>query len=140
MAMESGKLTELLKYPITVFSILFALILAKFTLGINFGNLSEVGPGGVKFAQESSAKIADLEGRLGVRAESGSAPLRLDDGRGDGRPDCFHRPRGHRLLQSGRRSPQEVRTRMAQGAGIIACAQQHRTVSGFCRDDFSTKS
>lgn len=64
------KYTELQKYPVTVFSILLALIAAKFALGIRFGTVSEVGPGGIKFAQEANAKIADLEGRLnGVLVE-----------------------------------------------------------------------
>jgi hypothetical protein len=66
MATELSKHSELLKYPITVFSILAALIIAKFTLGIDFRSVSEVTLGGVKFAQESSSKIADLEGRLGA--------------------------------------------------------------------------
>jgi hypothetical protein len=70
MAEERSNYMELLKYPITVFSILLALIIAKYTLGISFGPISEVGPGGVKFSQETNAKLADLEGKLnGVLVE-----------------------------------------------------------------------
>jgi hypothetical protein len=70
MAEERSNYMELLKYPIMVFSILLALIIAKYTLGISFGPISEVGPGGVKFSQETNAKLADLEGKLnGVLVE-----------------------------------------------------------------------
>jgi hypothetical protein len=64
MAEEKITAVELLKYPVTVFSILLALIIAKFTLGISFGAVAEVGPGGVKFAQDAKAEIADLAGKL----------------------------------------------------------------------------
>jgi hypothetical protein len=64
MAEEKSSGVELLKYPVTVFSILLALIIAKYTLGISFGVVAEVGPGGVKFAQDAKAEIADIAGKL----------------------------------------------------------------------------
>lgn len=64
MAEEKSGVIELLKYPVTVLSILFALIIAKFALGISFGVVAEIGPGGVKFAQDAKGEIADLAGKL----------------------------------------------------------------------------
>lgn len=61
---------ELLKYPITIFSLLLALVVAKSMLGLQFGQITEIGPGGLKFAQQASAEIADLAGKLnGALAE-----------------------------------------------------------------------
>lgn len=61
---------ELLKYPITVFSILAALIIARYALGITFGTVSKVGPGGVEFSQDAARSLADFESKLnGVLVE-----------------------------------------------------------------------
>lgn len=67
---KSPPWVELLKYPITIFSVLLALAAAKSMLGIQFGQITEFGPGGVKFAREASAEIADLASGLnGALAE-----------------------------------------------------------------------
>jgi len=55
---------DLLKYPITIFAILLALVVARFTLGITFGPVTKVSSEGVEFAQASTAKLGDLEGRV----------------------------------------------------------------------------
>jgi hypothetical protein len=61
---------ELLKYPITIFSLLLALVAAKSMLGLPFGQITEFGPGGLKFAHDAKAEIADLAGKLnGAMAE-----------------------------------------------------------------------
>jgi len=57
-------MVDLLKYPLTVFSILVALIIGKYTLGITFGPLSKVGPSGVEFFQDAGRTLAELESRL----------------------------------------------------------------------------
>ena len=64
MAEENSSIVSLLKYPVTVFSILIALVIAKYTLGLSFGAVAAVGPGGVTFVQDAKAEIADLAGRL----------------------------------------------------------------------------
>jgi hypothetical protein len=64
MAEESSSIVSLLKYPVTVFSILIALIIAKYVLGLSFGAVAAVGPGGVTFVQDAKAEIADLAARL----------------------------------------------------------------------------
>jgi hypothetical protein len=64
MANEESTAVALLKYPITVFSILLALLVAKWQLGITFGAVQEVGPGGVKFSQEAKAELTDIASRL----------------------------------------------------------------------------
>ncbi len=61
---DKSSTVELLRYPVTVLSILIALIVAKFALGISFGAVAEVGPGGVKFAQDAKGEIADLAGKV----------------------------------------------------------------------------
>jgi hypothetical protein len=62
---ERGQaLVELLKYPVVVFSILIALVIAKHLLDINFGQVTKVSESGVEFAQVSSNQIADLDSRL----------------------------------------------------------------------------
>ena len=58
---------QLLKYPILVVSIILGLLAAKFLLGIRFERLTEIGPHGIKFAEQAQATagaISDLEGRL----------------------------------------------------------------------------
>jgi len=55
---------ELLKYPIAIFAILIALIVARFALGITFGPVAKVSTEGVEFAQASTAKLGDLEGKV----------------------------------------------------------------------------
>ncbi len=65
-----GPWVELLKYPITIFSLLLAFAAAKSMLGLQFGQVTELGPGGIKFAQEARAEIADIAGKLnGALAE-----------------------------------------------------------------------
>src|SRR5262245_49896221 len=61
---KRGAVVELLKYPIVVFSILIAVIVAKHLLGITFGQVSKVSQSGVEVAQVSSNQIADLDSRL----------------------------------------------------------------------------
>lgn len=61
---------ELFKYPVTILSLLLALVVAKSLLGIQFGQVTELGPGGIKFAQEARAEIADIASKLnGALAE-----------------------------------------------------------------------
>lgn len=61
---------ELLKYPITIFSMLLALVAAKSLLGLEFGAVAKFGPGGIEFAQLASNQIAELDGKLsGLRVE-----------------------------------------------------------------------
>lgn len=61
---------ELLKYPVTIFSLLLALLVAQSMLGVQFGQVTELGPGGIKFVQQASGEIANLDGKLnGVLAE-----------------------------------------------------------------------
>ena len=59
---------ELVKYPIAVFSILIALVAARYLLGLEFGLVTEVGTGGVKFAEKKSQAtfeaLTNLEGKV----------------------------------------------------------------------------
>lgn len=55
---------ELLKYPITVFSILAAVIIAKYTLGVSFGPVSKLSASGVEFFQDAGRSLAELESKL----------------------------------------------------------------------------
>lgn len=57
-------MVELLKYPLTILSLLIALIVAKYTLGVSFGAVTEVSLEGVKFTQDAKGEIADLAGKL----------------------------------------------------------------------------
>ncbi|WP_439588255.1 hypothetical protein [Hydrogenophaga sp.] len=67
---KAGPWVELLKYPITIFSLLLALVIAKPMLGLQFGQIAKVGPGGIEFAELASNQITDLAGKLnGVRVE-----------------------------------------------------------------------
>jgi len=57
-------IVDLLKYPLLVFSMLLALVAAKLFLGLEFGAVTEVSTGGVKFAEKSRATfdaLTDLE-------------------------------------------------------------------------------
>jgi hypothetical protein len=56
----SDKVIEVLKYPVLVFSLLLALIAARYLLGLEFGVVTEVGTGGVKFAEKSQATYEAL--------------------------------------------------------------------------------
>ena len=64
MADEQSKMVELLKYPALVFSILVALIIAKYALGITFGPVTEVSKDGVKFGQAEKGELAAIASRL----------------------------------------------------------------------------
>lgn len=90
---KSGLWVELLKYPVTIFSFVLALVVAKSLLGIQFGQVTELGPGGVKFAQQASAEIADLAGKLnGALAEIEALKKVLPDTRANtdqGRKEVF---------------------------------------------------
>jgi len=59
---------ELAKYPIAVLSILIALVGARYLLGLEFGLVTEVGTGGVKFAEKKSQAtfeaLTNLEGKV----------------------------------------------------------------------------
>lgn len=61
---------ELLKYPITIFSMLLALVAAKWVLGLQIGPLAKIGPGGIEFVQEARVEIVDIVSKLnGALAE-----------------------------------------------------------------------
>lgn len=67
MSEQRSHIAELAKYPVLVFSILIALVLAKFLLGLEFGAITEVSTGGVKFAEKSQATfeaLTNLEGTV----------------------------------------------------------------------------
>jgi hypothetical protein len=70
---SASGVVELLKYPVTVLSILIALVGARFFLGITFGPVTKVGSQGVEFAQVTDAvtkQLTTLESKLnGVVAE-----------------------------------------------------------------------
>ncbi|MBU0514683.1 MAG: hypothetical protein KJ621_07915 [Proteobacteria bacterium] len=64
MAEEQPVWAGLLKYPVTIFTVLVALIIAKYALGITFGPVKRVGPSGIEFVQDAKAAIVDLDGKL----------------------------------------------------------------------------
>ncbi|WP_432723978.1 hypothetical protein R0381_000682 [Jeongeupia wiesaeckerbachi] len=64
MALDRSAVIELLKYPVTIFSILLALIAGKYALGISFGPVAEISPSGVKFTQEAKGEITELASKL----------------------------------------------------------------------------
>jgi hypothetical protein len=64
VADEKSNVVELLKYPITILSILLALIAARYFLGITFGAVAEVSASGVKFSQDAKGEIASLAAQL----------------------------------------------------------------------------
>ncbi|NJK41167.1 MAG: hypothetical protein HC934_07100 [Acaryochloridaceae cyanobacterium SU_2_1] len=55
---------EILKYPTLVFSMLLALIIARFTLGIQFGSVTEISKEGVKFEETASTALAEIDSRV----------------------------------------------------------------------------
>lgn len=57
-------IANLLKYPLTVFSILLALIIATYTIGIKFGVVSEINSGGIKFVTDTKSEISELSSKL----------------------------------------------------------------------------
>lgn len=65
MPVDKSAVVELWKYPLTVFSILVALIIAKFALGVSFGPVSEITRDGIRFGQEQKGELANLASRLG---------------------------------------------------------------------------
>lgn len=70
MSNGESKTVALLKYPVTIFSILIALLFAKWWLGITFGQIQELGPGGVKFSSEAKGELTDIASKLnGALAE-----------------------------------------------------------------------
>ena len=63
---------ELIKYPVLVFSLLAAVVVARFALGIEFGNVTEISTQGLKFAEANQAlskTVTDLETRLNAMQE-----------------------------------------------------------------------
>jgi hypothetical protein len=67
MSDRHSLIVDLIKYPILIFSILIALVAAKYLLGLEFGVVTEVGTGGVKFAEKSQATfeaLTNLEGKV----------------------------------------------------------------------------
>lgn len=67
MSDRHSVVVELVKYPILIFSVLIALVAAKYLLGLEFGLVTEVGTAGVKFAEKNQATfgaLTNLEGKL----------------------------------------------------------------------------
>lgn len=60
MSERTAVVVEIIKYPILIFSILLALVAAKHMLGLEFGVVTEVGTGGVKFAEKTQATFEAL--------------------------------------------------------------------------------
>lgn len=75
--MEGNKsgYVELLKYPVLVLSILLALIAMKFTLGLEFGMLTEFSTSGLKFSEKSNQATLEAITELEARIEDLSARL-----------------------------------------------------------------
>jgi hypothetical protein len=64
---RSAMLAELIKYPIIIFSIVIGLAASKSLLGLEFGAITEVTTGGVRFAEKSAATdqaLTVLEGKV----------------------------------------------------------------------------
>ncbi len=61
---EQQSMVDLLKYPVTVFAILIAVIIAKFALGITFGSVTEITGEGIKFSQDAKGELTDLASKL----------------------------------------------------------------------------
>lgn len=75
-------LLELVKYPVLVFSIVLALVVLKYALGLQIGVLTEVSTSGVKFSEQSNqatltaiteleSKLADLSAKVSAIEERG---------------------------------------------------------------------
>jgi hypothetical protein len=88
MNMDSkwSELIPLLKYPVLIFSILIAMVFARWILGIDFSRLSKVGAGGVEFFEEKeqqiSAAMSAMEERLNesrLRIQNLEEKLNLQD-------------------------------------------------------------
>ena len=66
--MSESTSVELLKYPIAIFSVLLALVVARHALGLEFGLVTEVTASGVKFAEKKGQAtfeaLTTLEGRV----------------------------------------------------------------------------
>ncbi|WP_206734306.1 cupin domain-containing protein [Bradyrhizobium zhanjiangense] len=52
---------------------------------------------GMPWVKSSTHRKGAVEGGFRIRADSEASPLCLDDKRGDDRPNCVHRARGHRV-------------------------------------------
>jgi hypothetical protein len=55
---------ELLKYPIIILTVLLAAIAARYTLGIEFGRVTEISKEGIKFEQAAGVEIVDLASKV----------------------------------------------------------------------------
>ncbi|OZG72650.1 hypothetical protein BTA51_14060 [Hahella sp. CCB-MM4] len=68
MADDRSGIIELAKYPVLVFSIVVALIIAKFALGLEFGMITEVSTDGLKFSEKSNkatlSALTEIEAKL----------------------------------------------------------------------------
>ena len=66
--MSESTSVELLKYPVAVFSVLLALVVAHYALGLELGLVTEVTASGVKFAEKKGQAtfeaLTSLEGRV----------------------------------------------------------------------------
>lgn len=80
VATSSSTLIELLKYPVAVFSIMFAVIVGSNALGISFGEVSRIGADGVDFREKQKAGFTDLASQLsGAIAEIEALKKRLPE-------------------------------------------------------------
>jgi hypothetical protein len=86
MEQKTATFIELLKYPVLVFSIVLALVILKFTLGLQIGVLTEVSTDGLKFSAENNratvealteleTKVNDLSQRLLAMEGGERSPL-----------------------------------------------------------------
>ena len=71
---------ELLKYPVTVFSIMVAVIVASLILDIGFGEVSSIGKDGVAFREKQKAGFTELASTVsGALAEIEALKKRLPE-------------------------------------------------------------
>ncbi len=68
MSDNNSGMVELLKYPVLVFSIVIALVIARYLLDLEFGVITEFSTDGIKFSEKSNATtlqaIIELEEKL----------------------------------------------------------------------------
>lgn len=74
MSENKNIIIEVLRFPIMAASIVLALLLAKWLLGIDFSGIAEIGPGGIKF-QETQLATSEAMTNLDTRLQEAVARI-----------------------------------------------------------------
>lgn len=122
---------ELLKYPILVFSILLAVVIAHWALDLEFGAVAELGTEGIKFTQHSEATLQVL---TALEAQVNEMAVRLEavENRAERSGDAAEQVRNEgRVAQESSDAAQTVSDATAQIARIQRSLQPEKRLRGY---------